>query len=82
MRDSRDSLALNEAFDESWNRTGQTLEMHLTRNLEALRANPSDAILGARVDAGIKMAEIRFGVEYAEVIRRARTGLEKRLSSS
>lgn len=81
VRDSRDSLALNEVFDDAWNRTGQTLEMHLNRNMEALRANPTDAILSARVDAGIKMAEVRFGTEYAEVLRRAREAIERRLAS-
>ena len=81
VRDSRDSLALNEVFEESWSRTGQTLEMHLTRNLEALRSSPTDAVLSARVDAGIKMADVRFGTEYADVIRRARDGMERRFTS-
>jgi hypothetical protein len=81
VRDCRDSLALNEVFEETWNRGGQVLELHLTRNLEQLRANPADRNVAARVDAGIKMAEIRFGAEYAEVIRRARDAVERRLSS-
>jgi hypothetical protein len=82
VRDCRDSLALNEVFDETWNRTGQSLEMHLTRNLDALRENPGDPIAAARVDGGIKMAELRFGSDYAEVLRRARDGIGPRLAAS
>ncbi|MDR3475175.1 MAG: hypothetical protein P4M09_26285 [Devosia sp.] len=80
VRDCRDSLALNEVFDDTWNRAGQALEQHLTRNMELLRGNPGDRIIAARVDAGIKMGEVRFGTEYAEVLRRARDGLERRSS--
>ena len=81
VRECRDSLALNEVFDESWNRAGQALEMHLTRNLELLRTDPADQNIIKRLDAGIKMAEVRFGGEYAEVLRRARDGVERRLAS-
>lgn len=82
IRDCRDSLALNEVFDQTWNHTGQALEMHLTRNLEKLRETPSDQIVLARLDAAIKMAELRFSPEYAEVLRRARDGAARRLSPS
>ena len=78
VRDCRDSLALNELFEETWIRTRQSLEMHLTRNLEALRDNPGDPIVAARVDGGIKMAELRFGADYAQVLRRARDGVGAR----
>jgi hypothetical protein len=82
IRDCRDSLALNEAFDQTWNYTGQALEMHLTRNLEQLRETPTDQNTIARLDAGIKMAELRFSAEYAEVLRRARDGASRRIASS
>lgn len=78
IRDSRDSLALNALFDQAWNQSGQTLEMHLQRNLELLRQNPDDKIVGTRMEAGIKMAEIRFNPEYAETLRRARAAAERR----
>jgi len=81
IREARDSLALNEAFDESWSRSGQVLELHLTRSLDALRDDPADANMAARVDAGIKMAEIRFGLDYADVLRRARAGFDRRASA-
>jgi hypothetical protein len=82
VRDCRDSLAVNEAFDDTWTRAGQSLELHLTRNLELLRDKPGDRIVAARLDAGIKMAAIRFGPEYADVLRRARHGAEKRPPSA
>lgn len=78
IRDCRDSLALNALFDQAWSQSGQTLEMHLQRNLELLRQNPADTIVGARMEAGIKMAEIRFNPDYAETLRRARAAAERR----
>lgn len=78
IRECRDSLALNALFDQAWSQSGQTLEMHLQRNLELLRQNPADAIVGTRMEAGIKMAEIRFNPEYAETLRRARIAAERR----
>lgn len=80
VRDCRDSLALNTAFDQAWAQVGQALEIHLERGLEILRANPADKTASARLDAGIKMAELRFTSEYAEVMRRAKDAAERRLS--
>lgn len=79
IRDCRDSLALNAMFDQTWNQVGQALEMHVQRNLEIFRQNPGDRVTGARLDAAIKMAELRFNPEYADVLRRAREGAEKRV---
>lgn len=78
IRDCRDSLALNAMFDQAWSQSAQALELHLQRNLDLLRENPSDAVISARLDAGIKMAEIRFNPEYAETLRRARAAAERR----
>lgn len=78
VRDCRDSLALNAMFDQTWTQVGQALEVHVQRNLEIFRQNPTDRVTGARLDAAIKMAELRFNPEYAEVLRRARDGAEKR----
>ncbi|HTN62687.1 MAG TPA: hypothetical protein VL147_14255, partial [Devosia sp.] len=78
IRECRDSLALNALFDQAWSQSGQALELHLTRNLELLRANPADSLVAERLDAGIKMAEIRFNPEYAETLRRARIAAERR----
>jgi hypothetical protein len=78
IRDCRDSLALNAMFDQAWSQSAQALELHLQRNLDLLRENPSDAVISARLDAGIKMAEVRFNPEYAETLRRARAAAERR----
>ena len=80
VRDCRDSLAVNAVFDQTWQQLAQTLEVHVQRNLEAFRQNPSDRVVGARLDAAIKMAELRFNSEYADVLRRARDSAERRVS--
>ena len=78
VRECRDSLALNAVFDQAWSQAGQALEMHLQRNLDLIRKHPGDPVIGARLDAGIKMAEVRFNTEYAETLRRARAAAERR----
>jgi hypothetical protein len=78
VRACRDSLALNATFDQVWSQSAQTLEHYLQRNLDLHREIPADAIVSARLDAGIKMAEIRFNPEYAETLRRARSAAERR----
>lgn len=82
VRDCRDSLALNALFEQTWAQTGQALELHLTRTLDARRADPSDAVAAARLDTGIKMAELRFGADYADILRRARDAAERRVSGA
>jgi hypothetical protein len=78
VRDSRDSLAVNALFDQVWSQTGQALEIHIERNLEQLRRNPADSVASARLDAALKMAEVRFNLEYAETMRRAKESAERR----
>lgn len=78
IRECRDSLALNALFEQAWSQTGQALEVHLQRNLDLIRQNPADPVIGARLDAGIKMAEVRFNPEYAETLKRARAAAERR----
>lgn len=78
VRECRDSLAINAMFDQAWAQSGQALEVHIQRNLELLRQVPSDALTAARLDAAIKMAEVRFNPEYAETLRRARASAERR----
>lgn len=72
VRDCRDSLAVNAAFDHVWSQTGQALEIHLERQFAQLRGTPGDAVIQARLDATLKMTEIRFGAEYAETMRHAK----------
>ncbi len=78
VRECRESLALNAMFERVWNQAGQALEFHLTRNIDMLRADPSNAVVAARVEAGIKMAELRFNINYADVLRRARDAAGRR----
>ncbi len=78
VRDCRQSLALNALFDQIWTQVGQALEIHVQRNLDLFRHNPADRVIAARLDAAIKMAELRFNPDYAEVLRRARDGAERR----
>jgi hypothetical protein len=78
VRDCRDSLALNAIFDQAWSQSGQAIEIHVQRNLELIRQDPADAAAGARMDAAIAMAQIRFNPEYADTLRRARQAAERR----
>lgn len=78
VRDARDSLALNALFDQAWSQVGQALEIHIQRCLDLLRQNPADRITAERLDTAIKMAELRFNAEYADVLRRAKDTAEKR----
>lgn len=78
VRESRDSLAVNAIFDQVWTQTGQALEIHIERNLEYLRRNPAETASSARLDAALKMAEVRFSQEYAETMRRAKDVAERR----
>jgi hypothetical protein len=78
VRECRESLALNALFDEVWNQTGQSIEILVKRNLEEFRRDPDNEVIARRLEGGIKLAEIRFGMEYAEVLRRARDKLVSR----
>lgn len=78
IRECRDSLALNALFEQAWSQSGEALEMHLQRNLDLIRQNPADSNTALRLDAGIKMAEVRFNADYAETLRRARAAAERR----
>ena len=78
VRSARDSLALNELCEETWNRSGQALEMNVGRSMDALREAPADPIALARVNAGIKMSEVRFGVEYGRILAEARDKITRR----
>jgi hypothetical protein len=78
VRECRDSLAVNVLYEQVWTETGQMLEALVNRNLEQYRENPDDEIVAARLDAGIKMAEVRFNGAYADILRRARDSAIRR----
>ncbi|RYE88757.1 MAG: hypothetical protein EOP19_00355 [Hyphomicrobiales bacterium] len=77
VRDARDSLGVNALFDQAWNQVGQALEIHIQRGLDILRQNPGDMVTSARLEAAIKMAELRFNPDYAETLRRAKDSAER-----
>ncbi|VAW19549.1 hypothetical protein MNBD_ALPHA12-414 [hydrothermal vent metagenome] len=76
-REARDSLALNSLVNNAWNETGKALEVLVSRNLEAFRHSPQSNIVAQRLNAGIKMAEVRFNPEYADILKRARDGASR-----
>jgi hypothetical protein len=78
VRESRDSLAVNALFDQVWSQTAQALEIHIERLMQTVRTNPDDRIASGRLDAALKMAEVRFGQEYADTLRRAKENVERR----
>ena len=48
--------------------------------MDALRETPGDTILAERLDVGIKMAEVRFGADYADALRTGRDAAIRRSS--
>lgn len=78
VRQARETLALNAIFEKIWGETGQSLEVLIDRNMEVLKQDPTNAIVLARLDAGIKMAGLRFGQEYGDVLLRAKQVIERR----
>lgn len=77
VRDCKDSLALNAVFDQAWGQSGQALEVHIQRNMELLRQNPEDKNTVSRLDAVIKMAQLRFSQDYADTLKKARMAAER-----
>ena len=78
VRQARDSLAVNALLDQAWTETGQAVEVLVTRALDHYRTSPGDPVARERLEAGIKMAEIRFNSEYADILRRARDNAGRR----
>lgn len=77
VRDCKDSLALNAVFDQAWGQSGQALEVHIQRNMDLFRENPDDKNTIARLDAVIKMAQLRFSQDYADTLKKARIAVER-----
>lgn len=75
VRECRESLALNALFDNNWSQVGTALEQHIERILETLRQNPADTVAVERLKGAIKMTELRFGTEYADMMGRARDSI-------
>ncbi|MCW5721889.1 MAG: hypothetical protein KIS86_12175 [Devosia sp.] len=77
VRDCKDSLALNAVFDQAWGQSGQALEVHIQRTMEVFRENPEDKNTISRLDAVIKMAQLRFSQDYADTLKKARLAVER-----
>ncbi len=74
---ARESLALNSMVSTLWASTGKDLETLMSRNLDAYRKEPGNEVLFERLNAGIKMAEVRFNPEYADILKRARDAVRR-----
>ncbi|HHG89045.1 MAG TPA: hypothetical protein ENJ90_01020 [Devosia sp.] len=72
VKAAKESLALNSIVSTLWATTGRDLETLMSRSLEAFRKEPQNPVLLERLNAGIKMAEVRFNPEYAAILIRAR----------
>lgn len=82
VRDARESLALNALFETLWAETGRNLETLIERNMDLYKRDPNDQNTAKRLDMAIKMAEVRFNPEYAEILRRARDSAGRRGDAS
>ncbi len=77
VKSARESLALNTILSAQWTITGKELEILVSRNLEAFRKDPGNDAIVSRMNAGIKMAEVRFNPEYADILKRAVASAER-----
>ncbi|HQZ12759.1 MAG TPA: hypothetical protein PK286_07705 [Devosia sp.] len=68
----RHSLDLGDVFDPIWMQVGKALELHVERNFDMLQDHPGDGVTSLRLDAAIKMTELRFNTAYAQVLREAK----------
>ena len=82
VRNARESMALNALFDQIWGETGKSLEILVARNMELFKQDPTDENTAQRLDMGIKMAEVRFNAEYAEILRKARDSVSRRIENA
>jgi hypothetical protein len=79
VRNCRESLALNSTFERIWSDVGKGLELLLGRAVDAYRdADPVNQVPRKRLDAGILIARLRFGDEYARILERSRESIKKR----
>ncbi len=72
VKAAKESLALNTIVNTLWATIGKDLETLMSRSLEAFRQEPDNPVFLERLNAGIKMAEVRFNPEYAAILTRAR----------
>lgn len=81
VRDARESLALNALVDQVWRDSGQVLEAIIERNMGAFKKDPGNKALSQRLDYATKMARVRFGDEYADILDKAQKSHDRRAAS-
>ncbi|MCZ4271142.1 hypothetical protein [Maritalea porphyrae] len=78
-RSARESLAVNAVVERGWKDVGTALEAMVDRIFEHFKhSTGSDAYDNAQMDIVIKFCSIRFGVEYAAILRRNRDNILRR----
>lgn len=82
-RPARESLAVNAVVDRVWKDVGTSLEAMVDRIFEHFKhTTGSDAFDVAQVDIVIKFCSIRFGAEYASILRRNKDNIVRRAGGS
>lgn len=78
-RNAKESLAVNNVVERTWNELGKSLEILLERALEDQKAAAfGDSLAIAKVDIAIKLCAIRFGAEYAQIMSKNKDNIERR----
>ena len=78
-RAARESLALNAAVERAWREVGRALEVMVDRIFDHYKlVVGSDPFAAAQVDVAIKFCSIRFGDDYAAVLKRNKLNIEQR----
>lgn len=78
-RTARESLAVNAIVDRVWRDVGKSLEAMVDRIFEHFKQSAGgDQFDHAQVDIAIKFCSIRFGAEYAAILRKNKDNIIKR----
>lgn len=78
-RSARESLAVNAVVERGWKDIGTALEAMVDRIFEHFKHSAgSDSLDNAQVDIVIKFCAIRFGSEYAAILRRNKDNIIRR----
>lgn len=82
-RAARESLAVNAVVERAWRDVGQALEVMVDRIFEHYKmVAGTDPFATAQADVAIKFCSIRFGDEYAQVLKRNKQNIEQRVNRS
>jgi hypothetical protein len=80
-RAARESLAVNAVVERAWRDVGQGLEVMVDRIFEHYKVVAgTDPFATAQADVAIKFCSIRFGDEYAQVLKRNKLNIEQRVN--